>query len=175
MADHTESSGTGIRPYRTPYGAFYTRGFPESTGSTFASGHLVELESAQSTDAHRVTQASSLSTAYLGVAADPASSVQDTMIPVFMADPVNEFIGWFKGTLASSLLTGHSTGYVSIAHDSTRNIDYVAQNSTAANQRVQITQIGISDIAGGPYNIGDTNGYVAFRFLNEFTAFGKST
>jgi hypothetical protein len=169
MADHTESSGTGIKPYRTFFGSMPTLGYPESASSTFAYGDLVQLNQDASTDVHRVEVASSLSTAYLGVAAGNASSNQDDVIPIYVAHQNAEFIGWFKGTLASSI-TGT---YRNFARDTTRAIDYISSSGTGVT--VQITEVGLQNIAGGPYNVGDSNGYVAFRFNPDNTAFGAST
>ncbi len=165
------SSGSGIRPHHTHFGSTPIIGYPESTGSTFSAGDLVQL-STVATNSHRVIQASSVSTGYVGVAAADASSVQDQMVPVYVAEANQRFIGWYKSTIASSLLVG---AFRSFERDTTLGIDYLNDESTAANQRVQITKVGLQDIAGGPYDIGTTGGYVEFRFLPEFTAFGKTT
>ena len=171
MADHTESSLTGIRPARTFLGSTPIEGYPESTAQTFRYGQIVQFDEDGSSNAHRLEVMSSLSTSILGVAADAASSVLGTLIPVYLADPENRFYGWVKETILSSML-GQDR---SIARDSSKNIDYLVVNSTADEQRVQITKIGLQQLAGGPYNINDTNGYVEFKFLGDFTTFGKST
>lgn len=176
MAQNTESSRTGIVPYRSPFGQDVPiRGFPESTVQTFLARQLVQLSTTPATASHRITAASSLSTSYLGVAMDAASSVQNRVIPVAMAYSDVEFRGWVKEVIASTMMGQ----FRSIARDTTRAIDYLATNSTEGDLRVQITEIGSDSQAAQPGDllaaIGDTNGYVAFRFLPEFTAFGKST
>jgi hypothetical protein len=171
MADHTESSLTGIRPARTFLGSSPIEGYPESASQSFRYGQCVQFDENGGTNAHRIEVMSSLSTSILGVAGDAASSLTGTLIPVYLADPDNRFYGWVKETILSTML-GQDR---SIVRDSSKNIDYLAVNSTAAEQRVQITKIGIESLAGGPYNINDSNGYVEFKFLGDFTTFGKST
>lgn len=170
MAQHsTATSGTGIRPYRTNYGSFNARGFPESTGSTFAEGDLVQLNMDASTDTHRVEVASSNSTAYLGVAGSAASSVQDNNVTVWEAKPGNVFIGWVQETILSSMVGE----YRHFSRRTTPGVDVLSAATT--NARVRIVEVGLQDVAGGPYDIGDTNGYVAFEFVADWTAFGPKT
>lgn len=173
MGQNTESSGTGIVPYRSPYGHFPARGFPEAANSTFRAGNIIEPSTAGSTSGHRVTIASSLSTKVLGVAAEAASSNADQTISVYEARPEIEFKGWVKEVIASTMLWQDR----SFAYDSTKGIHYLAVNATAAEQRVIITEIG-STADGGEAQlagIGDTNGYVAFRFIPDFSFYGQST
>lgn len=169
MADHTETSGTGLRPYRSNFGSFPIRGYPESTGQSFLANQLVQLNSDASTDAHRVEAASSNSTGYLGVAGDRASSVQDNVIPVYEAKPGAQFLAWVKETILSSMVGE----YRQFSRDTTRAIDYLSAATT--NARVVIVEVGLQDVAGGPYNIGDTNGYVAVEFVADHTVFGPKS
>lgn len=166
MAQHTPSSGTGLRPHETQYGSFPIRGYPESTGQSFLAGQLVQLNSDASTDAHRVEAASSNSTGYLGIAASAASSNQDDMVSVYEARPYHRFVGWVKETILSSMVGE----YRQFQRDTTLAIDYLGTATT--NARAMITKVGLTDVAGGPYNIGDTNGYVEFEFVDDFTMFG---
>lgn len=169
MAQHQETSGTGIRPYRSNFGSFPIRGYPESTASTFAGGDLVQLDMDAATNTHRIEVASSNSTAYLGVTGDAASSNQDQVIPVYEAKPGAQFIGWVKETILSSMVGE----YRHFARDTTRAIDYLSAATT--NARARIVEVNLQDVAGGPYAIGDTNGYVAFEFVADWTAFGPKT
>lgn len=171
MADHTPSSNTGLRPALNHGGPSPIEGFAESTAQSFKYGHLVQYDEDGGTNAHRIEVASSLSTSYLGVAADAASSVLGTILPVYTADGGQRFYGWVKETILSTML-GQDRSF---GRDSTLAIDYLSVNSTADEQRAQITRIGLQEIAGGPYNINDSNGYVEFKFLGDFTAFGKTT
>jgi len=149
-----------------------TRTFEESTASSYAYGDLVQLDTGSTATTHQVVEASSLSSGYLGVAADAASSVQGATRTVYMAYPDIEFKGFVKETITSSMVGQ----YRAFARDTSLGIDYLAVNSSAGDQRAQITEIGTDTNSKGPLgNYNDTNGYVAFRFLSEFTAFGKST
>lgn len=157
MADNTPSSGSLIRPHRSPWGAFPTRHFPIVANSTFLAGRLVEQSTIASTASHRIADMSSLSTRIVGVVAESAgSSVVDTERPVWEANPFLEFRGFAKGTLASSNI---GASY-SFAYDSTLGIHYVdLANSSAADQRCQITEL--------LNTAGDTNGEVVFKFRTE--------
>src|SRR3990167_4652136 len=176
MAQQTESSGTGLRPYRSPYGMFPMRGYQQTSISTFVAGHLVQLNTA--TNAHRITTASSNSTRLVGVAAEAGSSLaaaglQDgqRIIPVYEARPEIEFMGWVKGEAIASTMVGQLRGF---ARDSTRNIDYLTSSQTTSAFRVQITEVGADSNVSEQSrlaSIGDTNGYVAFRFMPAYTQF----
>lgn len=180
MAQNTESSGTHLMPYRSPYGMFPIRGYQQTTNSTFVAGHLVELNTG--TNAHRLRTASSNSTRLIGVAAESGASnatagVGDgqRMMPVYEARPEIEFMGWLKGEVIASTLVGQRRAF---ARDSTANIDYLTSSQTTSAFRVQITEVGAdSNVSaqGRLASIGDTNGYVAFRFLPQFTQFAEPT
>lgn len=170
MAQHSTTAPlTGLRPYRTNYGSFPARGYPESTGQSFTEGQLVQLNMDASTDTHRVEAASSNSTAYLGVAASAASSVQDNMVTVWEARPGNHFLGWVQETILSSMVGE----YRQFSRRTGDSVDVLTAATT--NARARIVEVGLQDVAGGPYNIGDTNGYVAFEFVADWTAFGPKT
>lgn len=173
MGQNTPSSASGIRPYRSPYGHFPSRSYPEATASTFHTGNFVEPSTVGSTASHRVALMSSLSVNILGVAGEAATSTRDEPIVVYEARPEIEFKGWVKEVIASSLVWADR----SIAYDSTLGIHYLASDTDAGDQRVVITEVGST--AGGPEQqlagIGDTNGYVAFRVIPDFSMYGKST
>ena len=173
MGQNTESSASGMRPYRSPYGHFPVRNYPEAAASTFHAGNLVTPSTVGSTASHKVALMSSLSSDILGVAASAASGTDGDLVPVYEARPEIEFKGWIKEVIASSLVWNDR----SVAYDSTQGIHYLAVNATADEQRVVITEVGPS--AGGPEQqlagIGDTNGYVAFRVIPDFSIYGKST
>lgn len=158
MADYTPSSGSIMQPYRSPWGAFPIRHFAENNGSTFKLGQLVMQSTQASTAAHRVEEMSTLSTAIVGVAAQDATGTVDTKIPVWEANPSVEFKGVAKGTLASSNV---GSAYA-FAYDSTKAIYYVdLATATVGSVRCIVTEIV------SPSAVGDSNGYVAFKFLTE--------
>lgn len=173
MGQNTASSASGIRPYRSPYGSFPTRNYPERADSTFHLGNCVEPSTVGSSQSHRIELMSSLSSNILGVAAETASGTADNMIPVYEARPELEFKGWVKEIIASSLTWADR----SIVYDSTLGIHYLAVNASATDQRAVITEIGST--LGGPEQqlagIGDTDGYVAFKFIGLYTKHGQST
>lgn len=149
MAQVDLSSGHGPVPYRSPFGQTPMFGGLEVAASTFRAGNL--LEQAATTNSHRVRIASSNSTTLVGIAAAPASSVQDTVIPIWEANPAVEFKAAVKETIASTLVGARR----SWAYDSTLGIHYIDQNATGAS--VVITGL-LTDL-------GTSNGFVTFRFL----------
>ena len=151
MPDVTLSSGHGPRPFRSAFGQTPIYGGLEVAASTFRSGNLVEQ--AATTNSHRIRIMSTNSTTIVGIAAAPASSVQDTVIPVWEANPHVEFIAAVKEAIASTLVGARR----SWAYDSTLGIHYIDQNATGAS--VVITGLAT--------DIGTTNGFVTFRFLSS--------
>lgn len=151
MAQVDLSSGHGPRPFRSAFGQTPIYSALEVAGSTFRAGNLVEQ--AGTTNSHRIQLMSSNSTKIVGIAAAPASSVQDTVIPVWEANPHVEFIAAVKETIASTLVGARR----SFAYDSTLGIHYIDQNATGAS--VVIT--------GLQTDIGTSNGFVTFRFLSS--------
>jgi len=149
MADVVLSSGHGPRPYRSAFGQSPIFSALEVGGSTFRAGNL--LEQGTTTNSHRVKFMSTNSTTIVGIAGAPASSVQDTVFPVYEANPSVEFVAAVKEVIASTLVGARR----SWAYDSTLGIHYIDQNATGAS--VVLTGL-VSDI-------GSTNGFVTFRFL----------
>ena len=158
MADITLSSGSTIRPYRSPWGAFPIARMLESTGQSFRTGYVLQIDTNVATSAGRVAAYSTNSTSIVGVAAEAASSVYNQAIPVYEANPMVEFRGNTKTALTSTMVGTESA----LAFDSSLAIYYLnIGNSTAADHRVVITEL--IDAAG------DTNGAVAFRFKGAFS------
>ena len=164
MTDFTLSSGSICRPYRSPWGAFPTRGMrTESTSAAIAIGLPVTLGTAGSTNQDcAVVSTVATFINLIGIAAEAEASggsslVASATISVWEANPLVEFKAVTKGaTLTSSLVGTRRT----LAHDSTLNIAYVdLADSTATNWRVVVTQ--------NLDAVGDSGGYVAFRFLAE--------
>lgn len=151
MAQVNLSSGHGPRPFRSAFGQTPIFSGLELAASTFRAFNI--LEQAGTTNSHRVQIMSSNSTAIVGIAAAPASSVQDTPVPVYEANPTVEFIAAVKEAIASTLVGARR----SWAYDSTLGIHYIDQNATGAS--VVIT--------GLQTDIGTSNGFVTFRFLSS--------
>ena len=157
MAGYTLSSGSGIRPYRSPWGAFPTGQYPLSSGVSSAAcylGRLITLD----TDIHQV-KASTAKDAdqIVGVAAETNSTGSSgTNLLVWESNPMVEFTVASSGTLATS----HVGAFRVLQWDSTLNIHYVGLDATTlAATRIVIT--GYPD----EYAVGDTNARVNFRFL----------
>lgn len=163
MAQITLSTGSKVRPYRSPWGAFPTRGMPVSTGTSslaIINGGLVKLDDRTSTCQHRIFMSTGASAIIaedlvVGIAAENSSAAVDTVISVWEANPLVEFRAQTKGAALSGANVGAA---FSLGWDSTLNIVFVdLADSTATNQRVIVTELLDA--------VGDTNGAVAFRFL----------
>ena len=164
MTDFTLSSGSICRPYRSPWGAFPTRGMrTESTSAAIALGQPVTLGTAGSTT-YDCAIASTIANFFnlIGIAAEAeasggSSAVASATISVWEANPLVEFKAVTKGGVLASSLVGLRR---QLAHDSTLNISYVELGaSTATDWRVVVTQ--------NLDAVGDSGGYVAFRFLTR--------
>lgn len=169
MADITVSSGSICRPWRSPWGAFPTKGYTLSTGVSSAAihvGRMVTLDWTGSTTAGKIKASTADNYFYgVGIAAETKAaggvtgSATNDPIVVWEANPMVEFRANTKGAaLASSHLGLHKT----LHWDSSANVNYVDLTaSTAADWRVVVT--GLID------NEGDTGGAVSFRFLQKLT------
>jgi len=165
MADFTLSSGSICRPYRSPWGAYPTRSFGVSTG-TSSNGVLIGrrvtldyTEAGNSSHNQYVKGSTAINHFYLtGVAAETqnaSTSAEGTACSVWECNPLVEFkAATINGTLQSS-----QVGLTKkLMFDSTLNIEVVDLGaSTASDHRVVITQL--------LDNQGDSGGYVAFRFV----------
>lgn len=170
MADFTLSSGSIMRPYRSPWGAFPIRHMPLSSGissATIALGQIVGLDATTGTNTHQIVPSSLtagvvMSTAIVGVAAESpnlpgSTTTKGTEIPVYEANP---FVEFRANTQGAALASSHVGETRAIVFDSTLGINKVdLGNSTAVNCRALITEL-IDDI-------GDTGGAVAFKFLTQ--------
>lgn len=168
MADFTLSSGSILRPFRSPWGAFPVRHMPISSGISSATIHLgriVGLDVTTSTNGNQIVPSSQtagvvVSTAIVGVAAESpnaagSTTTRGTEIPVWEANPNVEFRAHTQGALLAAANIG--TGYA-LVWDSTLNIHKVdLGNSTAAVLRAVVTELIDA--------IGDSGGAVAFRFM----------
>jgi len=159
MANITLSSADYMRPYRSPWGAFTVKYVAESTGQSFKYGAVIENDLDASTAAGRAALATAsnstvTSTSIIGVAAQAASSVVNTKIGYYPANPNVEFWGrTIRGVLDSSCVF---KAY-GLAYDSTLNIHLVdLGNAQSTSERVVVTELIDA--------IGDSGGAVAFKF-----------
>ena len=179
MADWTIGAGSGLRPYRSPYGSPILREFQASTCASTATirmGAVVTLNTLVSTGVGgRIVLGPSSGggggnllevgiTSLLGVAmsddtsAGTSSGASATKVIVAMADPVIEFIGFQTNGVCASSLIGTNKA---LRFDTTNRIHVIdSTNSTAALAAVKITDIP-------SYALGDTNGPVVFKFLSS--------
>jgi hypothetical protein len=93
-----------------------------------------------------------------GIAAETASggsAIKDTKIPIWEANPMVEFKA---ATLGGTLVSSHVGSARSIVWDSTLKIALVDLGaSSATDNRVLVTELIDA--------VGDSGGYVAFRFM----------
>lgn len=159
MADKVISSADYIRPVRSPYGQHPINQIGESTtGQTWtAYGDLLQLGA--STDNHRCIRASTTgstcnSVTLIGVAAQPASGVQDTPITYYEPFPEVSFWARSRGGVLGSSCVGTSYGFF---RDSSKNVWLVDfGNKVDTSCRCIVTRL-VDDI-------GDSGGAVHFRF-----------
>lgn len=170
MTDFTLSSGMICRPYRSPWGAFPTRGFQLSTGissNAIVAGRVVALDANTDSNAMQILPSSQtagvvMSTVIVGIAAEsPAlpgsTNTRGTVISVWEANPMIEFRAQTQG---ANLLSSQVGKLKALVWDSTLAITKVdLSNSTAINVRVVVT--GLID------NEGDSGGAVSFRFITN--------
>lgn len=175
MADIAPSSGSYVKPYRSPWGAFPIRTMAVSSGVSslvIRVGDRVGLDVRTDTNYHRIKQSTALSTVVVGFAAEEASTNPDKStgapvytIPVWEAHPAVEFQCITKGgTLASSLVGARK----SIKRDSTLNIWYIdIADDTEVNKNVVVTELIDA--------VGDSGGLVAFRHIERVSSASTNT
>ena len=172
MADITLSSGMILRPYKSPWGAFPTRGFALSSGissNAILLGRIVGLDVNTDSNAGQILPSSQtagvvMSTAIVGVAAESPSggavgstNARGTVISVWEAHPMVEFRAQTQGANLASSQVGKTKA---IVWDSTLVIHKVdLSNSTVTNVRCMVT--GLIDAEG------DSGGAVSLRFLTQ--------
>ena len=171
MTDFVLSSGMICRPYRSPWGAFPTKGFALSSGissNAIVSGRIVGLDVNTDSNAAQILPSSNtngdvVSTAIVGVAAESPSlggsstNTRGTVISVWEANPAVEFRAQtYNGLLASS-----NVGKLKeIKWDSTLAIHLIDLGaSTATVVRAVVTGLIDSE--------GDSGGAVSFRFISQ--------
>lgn len=178
MTDFVLSSGNIMKPYRSPWGAFPTKGMALSTGissNVIRIGMVVGLD-VNSTAYQNCIVPSSLSsgtivsTAIVGIAAESPGAVngnsgvgstnsQGTVCMVWEANPNVEFRANTRGGLLNSTIVGQEKN---LDYDSTLNIVLVNVGAGAlatAQPRVVVT--GLLDASG------DSGGAVVCRFINS--------
>jgi hypothetical protein len=178
MTDFVLSSGNILRPFRSPWGAFPTRGCALSTGissNAITLGRIVSLDVNTDSNASQILPSSQtagvvMSSAIVGVAAEAAAGLgstntRGTVISVWEANPMIEFRANTQGANLASSSVGKAKALV---WDSTLTIHKVdLSNSTLINSRVVVTQL--------IDNEGDSGGAVAFRFLTVTPPAADST
>jgi hypothetical protein len=159
MADYTLSSGDYFRPYRCPWGQPEVAVGLESTAQTYRVGQVLESDQTNSTSLGKlrtalVSGSTVTSSAIVGIAAEPASSVNLGKRIYFPANPLQQFVGrTIRGVLGSTCLF---KAY-GLAYDSTLGINLVDFGNTAStSERVIVTEL--------VDEIGDSGGRVAFKF-----------
>lgn len=159
MANFTISSGDYIRPYLCPFGQPSIAAARESTSQTYGYGALLEIDSAGSTGADMVKIALSsvgnvISTAIIGIAAEPASSVSGTKRIYFTTDIQNQFWGRTFGATLNSSNVGRA---YALQHDSTKNV-WLVDIADGVSSAVRVVVTGLLDV------VGDSGGAVSFKF-----------
>ena len=114
MADWVLSSGDYMRPHISKIGGDLDSG-PESTAQSFVVGALLEYDSVVSTSNFRlklarVSASTVTSTALIGVAAEPASSVTDRVLLYWPITPSIEFKARTRGSTIASTNVGQAYG-----------------------------------------------------------------
>jgi hypothetical protein len=172
MTDFVLTSGMIMRPYKSPWGAFPTKGFALSSGissNAILLGRVVGLDVNTDSNASQILPSSQtagvvMSTAIVGVAAESpsggtvgATNTRGTVISVWEANPAVEFRAHTQGANLASSAVGKQKALV---WDSTLTIHKVdLSNSTGVNVRVRVTSLIDAE--------GDSGGAVAFRFLTR--------
>jgi hypothetical protein len=178
MTDFTLSSGSILRPYKAPWGAWPTKGFALSSGissNAIILGRIVGLDVNTDSNAGQILPSSQtagvvMSTAIVGVAAESPSlggsstNTRGTVISVWEANPLVEFRAQTQGANLASSAVGKTKA---IVWDSTLGIHKVdLSNSTAVNVRCVVT--GLIDAEG------DSGGAVSFRFIQTCPSDGST-
>lgn len=170
MTDFVLTSGMHVRPYKSPWGSFPTRGFALSSGissNAIQLGRCVSLDVNTDSNSGQILPSSQtagvvMSTCIVGFAAESptaasSTNVRGTVIPVWEANPLVEFRAQTQGANLLSSAVGKNKALV---WDSTLAIHKIdLSNSTIANVRVRVT--GLIDAEG------DSGGAVSFKFLTR--------
>jgi hypothetical protein len=175
MADITLTSGSYIRPWYSPWGAFPVKMMKLSTGIStliIRVGTVVGLDvnstSFQDCIVPSSVSASSgtalLSTAIVGVAAENSTAIgnnsaQGTQMSIWEANPAVEFVAATRNGLLNSTCVGQVK---ELWNDSTLNIHVV--NIGASSLATPLPKVVVTGLVD---NSGDSGGRVTFRFITR--------
>lgn len=156
MATIPVSSGSIMRPRRNSR----VRSFREAASQSFKLGEIVVLNTTTDKGNQIIKGASDPSAGtVVGVAASDASGVENTLIPVWMADEEQEFVAHCEDAAAiDNDDVGNSYGVVFDASNRICRVD----RSDTSNTVVKVTELVDAH--------GDVNGRLAFKFLNASRA-----
>jgi len=170
LSQYTPSSGDYVRPHRSPWGNFPTRGFLNaSTNAAIEIGTLVTISTGAAVGGvAQLAVVPSTGAGGLGAinivgftaeksSAAASSAVTGQPVQVWEANPMVEFKAITKGGAQASSVVGLRKA---LAWDSTLKVAYIDLTaSTATDWRVVVTQnLGAE---------GDSGGYMAFRFIGH--------
>lgn len=172
MAQVALSSGSIMRPYRSPWGAFPIKQMtPISTGATINVGRVVTLDyTANSTNVGKIKASSAdnhwFAVGVAGQASTMSSGVEPQPIPVWEANPMVEFVA---NTINAATASSQIGLRKKIVWDSTLNIGVIDLGaSTAADWRVVVTGMnGVNGQTGLQGDLGDSGAQVTFRFIQD--------
>lgn len=175
MAQVALSSGSVMRPYRSPWGAFPTRHMtPISSGAQIYPGQPLTLDyTANSTNVGKVKGSSADPTFHLvgisGGGSTMSTGVEPQTLAIYEANPNVEFVANSIGAVTASSLIGLRK---KLHWDSTLNIAVVDLTaSTAADWRVIVTGMnGVNGVEGLQGNLGDSGAQVTVRFISALEA-----
>jgi hypothetical protein len=180
MADIAPGRADFVRPHRTPWGAFHVRSMGLSTGIssvTVSVGQVVGLDVNTATNGNLIVPSSLtsntvVSTSIVGVAAENSTAVgnsnkQFTQVPVWDANPQQEFRARTRNGLLQSTLVGSNNH--SILWDSTLGIHLINVGASCATTPVNVVITELID------NVGDSGGAVAFKFIPRDATSSLST
>lgn len=154
VADFVISSGDYIRPYRSPWGSHPIRFAPEAASQSYLYGDVLQNTSSGQVNRASTTGSTCNSTAIVGVASQPASSVEGTRREFYEANPNVEFWARTRGELTQSSCLFKAYG---LFRDSSKNVWLVdLGNAQSTSERVIITELIDST--------GSSGGAVAFKF-----------
>lgn len=154
MADFVISSGDYIRPLRSPWGSHPIRYAPEAAAQSYRYGDLLQNTSSGQIQIASTSGSTVTSTSLVGVASEPASSVEGTKRGYYEANQNVEFWARTRGELTQSSNLFKAYG---LFHDSTKNVWLVdLGNAVSTSERVIVTELIDST--------GSSGGAVAFKF-----------
>ena len=154
MSDFTISSGDYVRPYRSPWGSHPVRRRAEAAAQTYRYGAVLQNTSSGQVQLASTSGSTVTSTSIVGVAAEPASSVEGSFRIVYDANPNVEFWARTRGGVLASSNVDSAYG---LFRDSSKDVFLVdLGNAQSTSQRVIVTEL--IDAAG------DSGGAVAFKF-----------